>query len=267
MANEQLPRPFGHYLLTAALGEDALGRTYRAIRVAEERVFVRLRLLESPELSAEAMLVAIEENGEVHEFLKNAAIARGVEMDAVDGLPYVAWSETNGRTLDALIAKCRSAARRIPVEHALLIAEKVATALDHAYNTTIDGDRTLHGLVWPPFVGISDDGEIRLGGFGLAPGVLASLRKPRIARELAPYLAPEQRDLAAATRNSDVYSVGVLLLELLTGQPPPPDPLSAVNGVAGASPPPVAAEILSLLRMTLAPAQTQIGRASCRERV
>ncbi len=257
MANEQLPRPFGPYLLTAALGEDALGRTYRAIRAAEERAFVRLRLLESPELSAEAMLVAIEENGEVHEFLKNAAIARGVEMDAVDGLPYVAWSEPNGRTLDSLIAKCRASGRKIPVEHALLIAEKVATALDHAYNTTIDGDRTLHGLLWPPFVGISDDGEIRVGGFGLAPGVLGSLGKPRIAREVAPYLAPEERDRAAAARNSDVYSVGVLLLELLTGQPPPRDPLAAVKGVAGAPPPPVSPEILSLLRMTLAPADAR----------
>jgi protein TonB len=218
-------------------------------------------MLDATELSAEAMLVAIEENGEVHEFLKNAAIARNVDMDAVDGLPYVAWSEPNGRTLDALIAKCRASGRKIPVEHALLICEKVATALDHAYNTTIDGDRTLHGLVWPAFVGISDDGEIRLGGFGLAPGVLPSLGKPRIAREVAPYLAPEEREQGAASRNSDVYSVGVLLYELLTGQPPPKDPLAAVKGAAGAPPPPVSPEILALLRMTLAPAQERYKSA------
>ncbi len=261
MANEKLPRPFGPYLLTAFLGEDALGRTYRALRGAEERSFVRLRLLESPELSAEALLVAIEENGEVHEFLKNAAIARGVEMDAVDGLPFVAWSEPNGRTLDALIAKCRAAGRKVPVEHALLICEKVATALDHAYNTTIDDDRTLHGLVWPPFVAVSDDGEIRLGGFGLASGVLPSLGKPRIAREVGPYIAPEERDQGAASRNSDAYSVGVLLLELLTGQPPPRDPLAVVKGSASAPPPPVSPEILALLRMTLAPADARYKSA------
>ena len=86
-----------------------------------------------------------------------------------------------------------SLGHRVPIEHALLIAEKVATALDHAYNTTIDGDRTLHGLVWPGFVAISDDGEIRLAGFGLATGVLPAIARPRLASEVGPYIAPEER--------------------------------------------------------------------------
>ena len=115
--------------------------------------FVRLRSLDAPELSADALIDAIEANGEVHEFLKNPAVARGVDMDAADGVPFIAWNEVNGRTLKSLLLKCRNP-RKIPVEHALLISEKIATALDHAYNTTIDGDRTLHGLVWPGFVAI-----------------------------------------------------------------------------------------------------------------
>ena len=144
MTTESLPRPFGRYVLTAALAEDALGSVFRATRASEPGAFAILRILESPELEPEPVLRAIEENGEIHEFLKHAAIARGVDMDAVDGTPYIAWSQPNGRTLDALIGRCRALNRRMPVEHALLIAEKIATALDHAYNTTIEGDRTLH---------------------------------------------------------------------------------------------------------------------------
>jgi protein TonB len=257
MTAERTPRPFGAYLLTAPLGEDALGSVYRAIRESGDRPFVILRRLETPELAPEPIFDAIEENGEIHEFLKHAAIARGVDMDAVEGVPYIAWSQPNGRTLEALTSGCREVGRRLPVEHALLIAEKVATALDYAYNTTIDDDRTLHGLVWPGFVAVSDDGEIRLGGFGLAAGILPSLRQPRLSAEIAPYVAPEERESGSPSRNSDVYSVGVLLLELLTGQPPPPDPLAAVKGVAGAPPPPVQPEILSVLRMALAPAEAR----------
>jgi len=257
MTTETLPRPFGRYSLTAALGSDALGRVYRAVRLGEDRPFVLLRTLETEELSPEPILDAIEENGEVHEFLKHAAIARGVDMDAVDGVPYIAWIQQSGRTLDALLSKCRVLGRKVPVEHALLIAEKVATALDHAYNTTIDDDRTLHGLLWPGFVAVSDDGETRLAGFGLAPGILPAIRKPRLASEIGPYVAPEARERGVPGKNSDVYSVGVLLLALLTGPPIPPDPFAAVKGLAGAPPPPVAPEILAVLRMALAPADAR----------
>ncbi len=180
-------------------------------------------------------------------------------MDAADGVPYIAWNEANGRTLKNLLLKCRNPPRKIPVEHALLIAEKIATALDHAYNTTIDGDRTLHGLVWPGFVAISDDGEIRLVGFGLAPGVLPTLARPRLTREIANYLAPEERDQGQVTTNSDVFSVGVILLELLTGQPPTSDPMAVLRGNAGNPPPPILPEIQAVLRMTLGSPETRYG--------
>jgi TonB family protein len=182
-------------------------------------------------------------------------------MNAADGVPYIAWNEVNGRTLKNLLLKCRNPARKIPVEHALLISEKVATALDHAYNTTIDGDRTLHGLVWPGFVPISDDGEIRLVGFGLASGVLPSLSRPHLAAELANYLAPEERAQPSIGKNSDVYSVGAILLELLTGQPPSPDGMAVLRGTAGHPPPPILPEIQAVLRMTLGPPDSRY--ASC----
>ncbi|HEY1252805.1 MAG TPA: TonB family protein [Thermoanaerobaculia bacterium] len=258
MTTDTLPRALGRYRLTAALGEDALGHEYRAVRLADGG-FVRFRALDAAELDADAVIDAIEANGEVHEFLKNPAVARGVDMDAADGIPYIAWNEVNGRTLKSLLLKCRNPARKIPVEHALLIAEKIATALDHAYNTTIDGDRTLHGLVWPGFVEISDDGEIRLVGFGLASGVLPTLARPRLTGELANYVAPEERSERQIGKNSDVYSVGVILLELLTGQPPSTDPMAVLRGTGGHPPPPILPEIQAVLRMTLGPPESRYG--------
>jgi len=257
MDTETLPRQFGNYLLTAALGQDALGRVYRALRLEGDRGFTRLRILETAELSNDALLDAIEQNGEIHGFLKNPAVARGVDMDSVEGSPYIAWNEPSGRTLDVLLEKCRAIARRVPVEHALLIAEKIATALDHAYNTTVDGDRTLHGLVCPGLVVISDDGEIRLSGFGLAEGVLPSIGRPRLAAEVGPYLAPEERESGAVAQNSDVFSVGAVLYGLLTGDAPPADALAVLKGQGSVPAPPVLPEIQALLRMTLAPSDAR----------
>jgi protein TonB len=255
---ETLPRRFGPYVLTARLGEDALGTVFRALRVSGERAFTRLRVLETEELAEDALLDAIEENGEIHTFLKNPAITRGVAMDSVGGVPFIAWNEESGRTLDALLARVRSMGKRVPVEHSLLIAEKVATALDHAYNTTVDGERTLHGLVWPGFVSLSDDGETRLTGFGLAQGVLPTLSRPRLSAEIAPYLASEERGSGNVGRNSDVYSVGAFLFELLTGRlPSPADPLGDLRAASKDPASPLAAEIAAILRLCLSPTETR----------
>lgn len=256
-AQGPLPRRFGTYLLTAFLSEDVLGAVFRAVRTSGERGFVRMRIFESPEISEDSVVDAIQENGEIHTFLKNPAIARGVQMDAVEGVPFLAWNDPNGRTLDVLIARARERGQGIPIEHALLIVEKVATALDHAYNTTVDGERTLHGLVWPGLVSVSDDGEIRLTGFGLASGFFPSLGRPRFQSEVAPYLAPEERANQAIGKNSDVFSVGVILFELLFGRLPSAiDPWGDLKGMSleeGAVPP----EVATVLRTCLAPAESR----------
>ncbi|MGH9400211.1 MAG: TonB family protein [Thermoanaerobaculia bacterium] len=255
-----LPRRFGSYVLTARLAKDALGTVFRALRVSGDRMFVRLRVLETEELSEDAVLDAIEESGEIHGFLKNPAIARYVAMDSVGGVPFIAWNEESGRTLDALVARTRSTGKRVPIEHALLIAEKVATALDHAYNTTVDGERTLHGLVWPGFVSIGDDGETRLTGFGLASGVLPSLGRPILAAAIGPYLAPEERGSGQVGKNADVYSVGAILFELLTGRlPSRKDPLGDLRAAAAArdAAAPIAPELAAILRMCLSPTESR----------
>lgn len=229
---EVLPRLFGSYLLTEKIGADALGRVYRARRAEDPNIFCRVRVLEAPGLDYDAVLTSIEQNGSVHDFLKSPAIARDVEMDSVDGDPFIAFREPGGRTLDDLIEVSQQRPFPIPPEHSLLIAEKIATGLDHAYNTLIDGERTLHGLLWPGFVEISDDGETRLFGFGLAEGILASRNAPPIRDLLLPCVAPEVRASGKPTKTGDVYANGAILFTMLMGSPPPLQ--NAEGSIAGA---------------------------------
>jgi serine/threonine protein kinase len=212
------PRKLGAYVLAAQLGDDALGTVYRALHAPDEGRLARLRVLQSPELEPERILSAIGRNGASASALSHKTIVLKAELGVADGVPYLAWYEPGGWTLDFLLSKLRAAKARIPIAHALLIVQRVASALEHAWFSLIDAETRGHGVVIPAFVSISQDAEIRLGGFGLAEAVLPVLHKPRLARDVAPYVAPESRATGISGDNSDVFSLGILLAELVTGR-------------------------------------------------
>lgn len=244
-----LSRPLGNFLLVAQLSEDALGTVFRAIYAPDERRFVRLRILQSPEIAPEAILSAVERACFGQAALLHGAIVPNAEIGLAEGVPYLAWDEVAGWTLDQLLERVRALGVRIPPEYALLAVERIASALEFAQRAG-SGASAVHGLVWPGFISISGSAEIRLGGFGLAEALLNSIHRPRIGREIAPYASPEARETGDIAPDSDVYSLGVILTELLTGRRPRrQDPAAALTDG-----PPVPEELARLVRHALAPA-------------
>ncbi len=214
------PRRIGSHLLVGALGEDCLGTIFRALHATDEKRFVRFRILQSPELSPPAVFSAIARHGDTVAHLSHKAIVQQADLAVADGAPYYAWYEGAGWTLDTILLRLRSAGTALPTPFALLIAERVCAALEHAWFSPKDGEPIRHGLLWPGFVSISIDAEVRLGGFGLADAVLPSVMRGRLSRDIAPYAAPEARESGRMGPASDAFSAGVLLLELLTCRRP-----------------------------------------------
>jgi eukaryotic-like serine/threonine-protein kinase len=131
-----------------------------------------------------------------------------------EGRPYLVSPYLEGGDVEQLLEGAPG--RRVDVERAVAIATDLLRALDHAHSCNI-----VHRDIKPANVWLDAEGTARLGDFGLA----ATDTRSREAVQgmlvgTVAYLPPEQALGRASDPRSDLYSLGCLLYEMLTGQPP-----------------------------------------------
>lgn len=249
------PRPFGPYVLTRALGSDALGEVWRAGTAGASRLrpFLLVRTFAAISIDRPALLAAMETAVHLVDDVQGPAIARGTVMGAIDDTPFVGTSYVEGRTLDHLLA-VRLLGTPLPVEHGLLIAERLLAALESgAPVERFTG--AAHGFLVPAFVCISNEGEAKVFGHGLGAGLLPALRHSRARQTFAPYIAPEVLAAGKPSTSGDLFSVGAILFEALTGRPPSPgvalESVESANLAVDGTP--VPEDLRRLLRRVLHP--------------
>jgi TonB family protein len=215
-----IPEEFGKYLLLKKLTEDTLGETFRAGRVGKEGMeqVVLLRVLNGKGMDGEKLWQKIAGRGAVQQALRSPNIGSGVDLGRVRSFPYAAYDYISGKNLATLFAQATRQMSPIPADHALLIAERLALALAAAYENRVQDERVLHGFVIPQLVMISNEGETRLLGFEIAPGLRELAAAGWQSEEMLPYLSPETLAGTPLSRADDVYSLGAILFELLTGE-------------------------------------------------
>ncbi len=218
---------FGKYLLLKKLTEDPLGETFRAGMLGAsgmERVAL-LRVMNGQGINGQRLWQATQGRSGVQQLLRSPNLGEGIEMGEVQGIPYVAYDYISGKNLATLLEQAAVKRNFIPAEHALLITERIALGLASASEQRLGAERILHGFLVPHLVMISNEGETRLLGFEVAPALRSFAANPVTRQHFGRYLAPEALAGQPPHRADDIYSLGVLLLELLTGKPlPPPAP-------------------------------------------
>ncbi len=249
---------FGKYLLLKKLTEDPLGETFRAGLLGGkgmERV-VLLRIFNGQGLDGGRLWQAIQNRASVQQGLKSPNIGDGVGMGEIEGIPYIAYDYVSGKNMANLLEQAARKRNFIPAEHALLITERIALALASAAETRFENDRILHGFLIPHLVMISNEGETRLLGFEVGTGLRVFAGNPVIRQHFGRYMSPEALSGAPPDRVDDIYSLGVILYELITGRPlPPPGPdgfQSVVDqGVVATEGGPIPPPLAELLKQSL----------------
>ncbi len=141
-------------------------------------------------------------------------------VDPVTGADYIVMQLVDGTTLEALLAR----RRRLPLSQALRIAEETAAALQVAHDHGI-----VHRDVKPGNILLDREGSVLVADFGIARAAGAGgATTSGVVIGSAQYVSPEQVAGDPITPASDIYSLGVVLYELVTGQRPFDGPSAAV---------------------------------------
>ena len=224
---------FGRYRLLDRLGQGGMAEVFRAKSFGVEgfeKILVIKRIL--PDLARSKRFADLF----VHEAklavrLSHANIVQVFDLGMVEqtGGPtyFIAMEYVAGLDLATLLARCRDIKMPLPPGMCVYVAAEVAKGLDHAHRRR---DEQMHPLgivhrdVSPQNILISWEGEVKVADFGIAKA-RDSLEEEGDARAgllhgKYPYMSPEQARGDAVDARSDIFSLGTVLYEMLTGTNP-----------------------------------------------
>ncbi|HUJ15023.1 MAG TPA: TonB family protein [Thermoanaerobaculia bacterium] len=216
---------FGSFILFKKLESDALGDLFRAARIDDRHLGPLMAVRRLSGGNREALVQSAAEAKAVAPLLTGTSFVKEQTVDVANGIPFVAHEYGGGRSLRHIIDRARGGAgitpNPIPLDQAILIAEKVALSLATTAELRNGGARLSHGGVIPQFIWITDDGEIRVAGQQLGKGLVASIKDSKVAAAIGRYFAPELQTSGDPTQATEVYAMGALLYVLFTGNEPP----------------------------------------------
>ncbi|MBA3454344.1 MAG: protein kinase, partial [Deltaproteobacteria bacterium] len=218
------PAPFGKYYLLERINVGGMAEVFRAKAFGVEgfeRLVAVKRILPNIAEDKEFIRMFIEE-AKLAVQLNHANIAQIFDLGVVDGSYYIALEHVHGRDVRGIFDRCRQVGEAMPVAQACFVVMKVCEGLDYAHNKRDQSGRELslvHRDVSPQNVIISFEGEVKLIDFGIAKAAgKGSKTQAGILKGKFGYMSPEQVRGLPIDRRSDVFSCGIVLYELLTGE-------------------------------------------------
>jgi beta-lactam-binding protein with PASTA domain/predicted Ser/Thr protein kinase len=201
----------GRYELQAVLGQGGMARVFRGTdRVLNRTVAIKVL---SPQFADDDQFVArFRREAQAAAGLNHPNIVSVYDTGSQGDVHFIVMEYVEGRTLRDLI---RQEGPLLP-ERAAEITEAVARGLAAAHEAGL-----VHRDVKPGNIMITRDGEVKVMDFGIARTTSGdTLTQTAAILGTASYLSPEQAQGESVDARSDIYSVGCVLYEMLTGRPP-----------------------------------------------
>lgn len=216
--------PYDKYLLlgrvnVGGMAEVFLAKTFGA--VGFEKFVAIKRLLPSVMNNREFVDMFIDE-AKISVQLTHANIAQIYELNEYDGQLYIAMEYVHGKELRALAIRSKKMERRLDQRQVAYMVARAAEGLDYAHQRKDPSGKPLgivHRDISPQNILVSFDGEVKVIDFGIAKAqdrivqTQVGVLKGKIA-----FMSPEQVSGAQIDQRSDLFSLGCVLYEMVTGQ-------------------------------------------------
>ncbi len=219
--------PFGRYVLVEEIGRGGMAEIFRAVSHGVEgfqRVFVIKRILQDRSASPRFIEMFVNE-ARISALLNHPNIVQIYEFGQLGGSYFLAMEYLHGKDLLSVVRHLRGVGRLMMPADAAYVAQQVAAGLAYAHTLTQAGKplNIIHRDVSPSNVMLLREGGVKLLDFGIAKAADEVLRGGHstgqgLLKGKLSYLAPEQVRGDPIDHRSDIFSLGVVLWECLTGK-------------------------------------------------
>lgn len=219
------PKIFGNYVLEEMLSRGGMAEIYRAQRTGPHsfrKTVVLKKILPGLARNEDFRRLFIQEAKTVA-LLDHPHIVPVHELGEINHELFMTMEYVNGFDLKTLLRKAQERGLKLPLDLAVYIAARIASALDFAFTREGADGRPMeivHRDVSPPNILISFAGTVKLTDFGISkPSSYVEASKHAPQGKLQ-YMSPEQGSGGQIDARSDIFSLGVILYEMIAGRRP-----------------------------------------------